>query len=106
MDTPQPEPRRQRRYQILMVLSYIVDYQREHDGESPTQRQAQRDLEISAPSVVHGIVHRLADRGLLRISTHGRGFAGALTVTAAGHKAVAEWRQRMAEDDKKAAKQK
>lgn len=60
---------RQRRYDPLKTLAYIEQYRSQHGGRSPSQRQIQRDLGISTPSVVHNMLHRLARRGLLTITT-------------------------------------
>lgn len=86
--------RRQRRYDPLMILSYIVRYQRQYPGASPSQRRIRADLNISVPSVVHSIVHRLEGQGLLTITPHGRGVSADLTVTEEGRAAVQEWRRR------------
>lgn len=47
---------RLRRYDPLAVLAYIATYQQQHHQRSPSQRRIQAALDISAPSVVHGIV--------------------------------------------------
>ena len=87
---------RQRRYDRLAVLAYIARYQQQHGGRSPSQRRIQRDLTISAPSVVHTMLHRLARQGLLRITTYGRGLPADLTITEAGQVAVRAWQRRQA----------
>lgn len=91
MPRQRPDPPRQRRYDPLAVLAYIRRYQRENNGLSPSQRRIQRDLGISAPSAVHALVHRLARRELLRVTTHGRGRRADLTITEAGRLAVESW---------------
>ena len=99
MSRRRPDQPRQRRYDPLLALSYIIRYQREHMGRSPSQRRIQRDLGISAPSIVHRLLHRLARRDLLLIVTHGRGFAAALIVTEAGHAAAQQWKAAQAADN-------
>jgi len=84
---------RQRRYEPLQALAYIARYKQQHNGRSPSQRQIQRELTISAPSVVHNMLHRLARRGLLTITTYGRGHTSDLLLTEAGHAAVARWQR-------------
>lgn len=86
------EPR-QRRYDPLQVLAYIANYRQQHGGRSPSQRQIQRDLHVSAPSVVHNMLHRLANRGLLTITTYGRGLPADLSLTEAGQNAVQAWQR-------------
>lgn len=99
MPRRRPEHPRQRRYDPLMVLSYVVGYQQRNAGRTPSQRRIQRDLDISAPSVVHMILHRLARRDLLIITTYGRGFPAELTVTEAGQIAAQRWHAPHAPDD-------
>lgn len=82
---------RSRRYDPLHVLAYITRYKQQHGGRSPSQRQIQRDLQVSAPSVVHNILHRLARRGLLIITTYGRGLPADFSVTESGEQAVQAW---------------
>lgn len=79
-----------RRYDPLAVLQYIHRYQEQHRGRSPSQRMIQVALEISAPSVVHNLLHRLERQGLLMIASYGRGRAGDLTLTDAGQTAIAD----------------
>lgn len=93
MPRQRPNPPRQRRYEPLAVLAYIARYQQQNIGHSPSQRRIQRDLNISAPSVVHTMLHRLARSNLLTITTHGRGRAADLALTEAGQKAAAMWRE-------------
>ena len=80
---------RSQRYDPLAVLAYIARYQQTH-SRSPSQRRLQRDLGISAPSVVHTIVHRLQREGLLVITIYRRGLSGDLTLTEAGRAIVEE----------------
>lgn len=96
MSNQQANRPRYRRYHPLMVLSYIVRYQQQHDDSFPSERRIQRDLDISAPSVVHNILHRLEDGDLLRITTYGRGHSATLTVTETGHIAAQRWQQQQA----------
>lgn len=82
---------RHRRYDPLHVLAHIAHYKQQHGGRSPSQRQIQRDLGISAPSVVHNTLHRLARRDLLNITTYGRGLPADFSLTEAGQDAVQAW---------------
>lgn len=91
MSSRPPKQLRQRRYDPLAVLSYIAAYQQTHRERTPSQRQIQAALAISAPSVVHGIVHRLQHAGLLRVTSYGRGRTVDLALTEAGHAAVQRW---------------
>ena len=88
----QPEVRRQRRYDRLAVLDYVDTYKRAHGDRSPSQRRIQTALQMSAPSVVHNTLHRLARAGLLKITSFGRGLGAELQITEAGFAALAEWR--------------
>lgn len=83
----------QRRYDPQAVQAYIVSYQAENAGRSPSQRQIQRALYISAPSVVHMILRRLERRGLLTVTRHGRGYPSDLTLTDTGRRALEQWQQ-------------
>lgn len=89
---------RQRRYEPLMVLAYVLGYQRQYPGQSPAQRRIQRDLDISAPSVVHGILHRLERAGLLVIKVPEPGQRAELTLTEAGEQAARMWLEEQADD--------
>jgi Mn-dependent DtxR family transcriptional regulator len=91
---PLPQRRRQRRYDPLAVLDAIDTYQRSHNRRSPSQRWLQSDLTISAPSVVHMILHRLQNADLLRITTYGRGLSADLTLTEAGQDVLRNWRNK------------
>lgn len=82
---------RQRRYDPLAVLSYIVTYQQTHQDHSPSQRRIQADLGISVPSMVHLIMQRLERAGLLTVARYGRGHAVDLALTEAGRAAVQRW---------------
>ena len=82
---------RQRRYDPLAVLDYIAHYKEQNGGRSPSQRRIQRNFNISAPSVVHTMLHRFERNGLLTITTYGRGHAADLALTEAGQEAVATW---------------
>lgn len=84
----QSPKRRQRRYDPLTVLVYVATYQQKYRQRSPSQRRIQIALKISAPSVVHNLIHRLEQRGLITITTHGQGRAADLTLTEAGREAV------------------
>lgn len=88
-----PSPRRPRQgyYDPHAVLAYIVQYQHTHNQRSPSERRIQSDLKVSAPSVVHNLLHRLQQRGLLTITTYGRGHTSDLMLTEAGHEAVRRW---------------
>lgn len=97
MPRAQSDSRRQRRYDRLAILAYVASYQQQHQ-RSPSQRRIQRDLGVSAPSVVHMILGRLERAGLLRITRQGQGRTSALTLTEAGRAALQQWQQRT--DDK------
>jgi SOS-response transcriptional repressor LexA len=49
------------------ALAYIVAYQQQHGGVSPTYRQIQRALRAKAPSCAFRVVHALKDAGHIRI---------------------------------------
>jgi DNA-binding MarR family transcriptional regulator len=87
-----PARRRQRRYDPLQVLAYIATFQQTYRQRSPSQRRIQIDLKISAPSVVHNILLRLEQRGLLTIIRHGHGFSSDFAITEAGREALRAWR--------------
>lgn len=80
-----------RRYDPLAVLAYIAAYQQQNAGRSPSQRRIQAALAMSAPSVAHNILHGLERRGLLRITSYGRGVGADLTLTEAGRAALERW---------------
>lgn len=96
MTSHRPRRPRHRRYDRLAILAYVASYQ-QHNDRSPSQRRIQAGLGISAPSVVHTILHRLAQAGLLTITTYGRGAGADLRLTAAGWIAVTRWQQGHAE---------
>ena len=93
MTSNRPRRTSYRRYDRLAILDYVASYQHQHDQRSPSQRDIQSALEISAPSVVHTILHRLAREGLLTITTYGRGAGADLRLTPAGWIAVTRWQQ-------------
>lgn len=86
-------PPGQRCYEPLAVLAYIAQYQQEHEGRSPSQRRIQRALAISAPSVVHAILHRLEQSRLLTITVYERGHPAHLSLTEAGQLAAQMWQE-------------
>lgn len=86
-----PPSRRQRRYDLLVVLDYIGRYHEQHQ-RSPSQRQIQQQLQISSSSVAHNLLHRLADAGFLRITIFRRGLSADLEITDAGRARLAAWR--------------
>lgn len=94
----QPE-KQQRRYEPLEVLAYIADYAQRNPRRSPSERRIQKDLGISAPSVVHLILRRLEQAGLLIITRYGRGHLSDLTLTDAGRTAAQMWREAQAAGD-------
>ena len=100
---PTPPERRQRRYDVMAVLAAISRYQQQNAGDSPSERRIQVDLGISAPSVVHNILHRLQRQGLLVIASYGRGQSGNLTLTEAGLAAVQQWQREQGHDSGTAA---
>ena len=88
----QPGRPRQRRYDRFAILDYVDTYQYTHNNRSPSQRQIRAALEISASSVVHNMVHRLARAGLLTITTFGRGLGAELEITDIGREELQRWR--------------
>lgn len=84
---------RHRRYDPGAVLNYIEDYRRSNDGRSPSQRQIQTALNISAPSVVHNMLHRLQYQSLLAMTTYGRGQSAELSLTDAGQFELRRWQR-------------
>lgn len=105
---PEPDrlPRRHRRYDPLAVLAYIATYQQTHNQRSPSERRIQTDLKVSAPSVVHNLLRRLEEDGLLTITTYGRGHTSDLLLTETGHAMVQRWhRERRAADSGAAPEQ-
>jgi uncharacterized membrane protein len=83
----------QRRYEPLDVLAFIVTYRERNGGWPPSQRQIQKDLGMSAPSVVHLILRRLERAGLLTIIRYGRGYRSQLIPTEAGNMAAQVWQE-------------
>lgn len=83
-----PQPR----YDMLAALDYIDTFQRSYHHRSPSQRQIQAALGISAPSVVHYMVQRMIRAGLLTTRLYGRGRAADLVLTRAGRAELASWR--------------
>jgi predicted MarR family transcription regulator len=88
--------RRRKRADRLAILAQIVRYQQAHRGRSPSQRHIQTALGLSAASVVHHALHRLAREGLLIIHPTERRQVSELEVTAAGHGAVERWQEERA----------
>lgn len=88
----QPGRPRQRRYDRFAILDYVDTYKRTHNNRSPSQRRIRAALEISASSVVHNMLHRLARGGLLTITTFGRGLGAELEITDAGQAELQHWR--------------
>lgn len=93
MPTKRPDVHTQRRYEPLALLAYISAYQQRHPHRSPSERRIQKDLAISAPSVVHGILRRLERAGLLIITRYGRGQLSDLKLTEAGRVAAQFWQE-------------
>ncbi len=91
MSKQQPGKRQQRRYEPLEVLAYIGTYKKCNPLRSPSERRIQKDLGISASSVVHAILRRLERAGLLTITRYGRGHLSDLTLTDAGQVAAQMW---------------
>lgn len=96
MNRKGPKQHRAGRYDPLAVLAYIVTYQERNKQRSPSQRQIQAALNISVPSVVHNIVHRLERRALLTITRYGHGVGVDLALTEAGQEAVRRWQSERA----------
>lgn len=84
--------RRQRRYDPFAILAYVAAYQQAHPTRSPSERHIQTALGISAPSVVHNLLRRLREAGLLRTTIAERGHVADHTVTPDGQTALAQWR--------------
>lgn len=84
---------RKRRYDPGAVLNYIEVYRRNHGGRSPSQRQIQSALNISAPSVVHNMLHRLEYQSLLAMTTYRRGQTADLALTDEGHSELRRWQR-------------
>lgn len=82
---------RQRRYDPGAVLAFIESYRASNEGRSPSQRQIQMALGISAPSVVHNMLHRLRFQSLLAMTTYGRGLSADLVLTDEGYSALSRW---------------
>ncbi len=99
------QPRRQRRYEPLEVLAYIATYQQHNPRRSPSERRIQKDLGISAPSVVHMILRRLERAGLLSITRYGRGHLSDLILTEAGQRVAHRWQEGQGTDDNTGAEQ-
>lgn len=93
MPEKQPDEHTQRHYEPLALLAYINAYQQRHPHRSPSERRVQKDLAISAPSVVHGILRRLERAGLLTITRYGRGQLSDLKLTEAGQVALKLWQE-------------
>jgi SOS-response transcriptional repressor LexA len=87
------EKQTQRQYEPLDVLAFIVSYREQHGGWSPSERQIQKALGISVPSVVHGILRRLEGAELLTITRYGRGHQSQLIPTEAGRTAALLWQE-------------
>jgi DNA-binding FadR family transcriptional regulator len=96
MPKKQLDEHTQRRYEPLALLAYISAYQRCHPHRSPSERRIQKDLAISAPSVVHAILRRLERTGLLTITRYGRGQLSDLRLTDAGQVATQLWQEEQA----------
>lgn len=99
MPRPRSQERRHRRYDPLAALAYIDQYQRQHQWRSPSQREIQSALHVSAPSVVHNMLHRLEHEGVLTITSYGRGRTADLLLTEAGQAELWRWRQHPAAED-------
>lgn len=87
-----PGPSRRSRYDRIAVLAYITTYQQQHRQRSPSERQIQAALGVSAPSVVHNILRWLQHAGLLTTTRYGRGLMVDHALTPAGYAAVEQWR--------------
>lgn len=83
---------KQRRYDRFAILDYIQRYQQVHNERSPSQRRICGEFNISAPSVVHNILHGLERDGYLHIIPLGRGLSADLEITAAGLEQLQIWR--------------
>lgn len=83
----------------LGVLDYIELYQRTHANRSPSQRHLSLALSIGAASVLQGLLHRLVQANLLRISTRGPGLPVELALTEAGRTRLRQWRRNRAAAD-------
>lgn len=83
----------QHRYEPLDILAFIATYRERNQGWSPSERQIQKALRISVPSVVHHILQRLEQAGLLTIVRYGRGHRSQLIPTEAGQTAAQLWQE-------------
>lgn len=81
------------KYEPLDILAFIVTYRERNQGWSPSERQIQKALNISVPSVVHHILQRLEGAELLTIIRYGRGHRAQLIPTEAGEKAAQLWQE-------------
>lgn len=98
---------RHRRYDPRAVLAYIVTYKQQHNQRSPSEREIQAALKISAPSVVHNTLRRLEDAELLTITRYGRGQRSDFTLTTTGQATVERWQaEQYPTDNSSPAKQK
>jgi len=93
MPRKQSGKKTQQQYEPLDVLAFIVSYREQHGGWSPSERQIQKALGISAPSVVHVILRRLEGAELLTITRYGRGHQSHLIPTEAGRTAALLWQE-------------
>lgn len=88
-----PKHRGFRRYDPRAALAYIVRYKQSNGQRSPSERQIQAELGISAPSVVHNMLRRLEQAELLVMTAYGRGFKSELEVTPVGQAAIEQWQR-------------
>jgi len=84
---------RHRRYDPRAVLAFIVTYKQAHNRRSPSEREIQAALKISAPSVVHNTLRRLEAAELLTITRYGPGRTSDLTLTVTGEAALTDWQK-------------
>lgn len=82
-----------RKYEPLDILAFIVTYRERNQGWSPSERQIQKALRISVPSMVHHILQRLEGAELLTIIRYGRGHRSQLIPTEAGQSAAQLWQE-------------
>ena len=50
------------------IYQYIIDYKRNHDGNSPTRQEIKTYCGISSTSVVQYRLHKLEAKGLITVA--------------------------------------
>ena len=52
------------------LFAFLRDYQREHDGVSPTFEEMAKGLQLKGKSGIHAMLEKLEERGLIRRLRH------------------------------------